>query len=493
MNLSLFQSLIKQRTGLAFNDHRSAKLTNAIRGAMARKNIKSEAEYYNLLLLSKSDFAGLVNQLTINETYFFREPLQLNILTKYLVPDLLKKKGTGTRIKILSAGCSTGEEPYSLALALLEHLGPGIKANLQVIGVDIDTEAIRRARQALYGKLSFRSLSPQLKDKYFDSSAGSQYQIKDFVREMVDFHFFNLTNQAPPATLGGLDVIFYRNVAIYFERDTQKEILRNLSRLLNQGGYLFTSATETLSHDFGLLTLIEIDGVFLYQRQPEGSNQKFGAGPGRTIMPPTPSNLFFTPPPGLLPFKEEEKKKEDQKPPQPQSFAELFAGAQRLIKAKQYPEALAGLKALLRHDPSHLRAFVLKANVLFNLDQLEEAQCACRRALDLDPLHLEGYLLLGLIARRQGDQENSRQRFKEALYIDPSCWLAHFFLAEIYQDSAEYQKARREYEIILNLSSRQELSDLGLDFFTLSVPLEQMTQLCRYKLAHLEGFPGLRK
>jgi len=127
MDLTPFRNLIRERTGLSFEDHQSAKFSRAIHEMVSKKGLESYAEYFELLLHNQNDFFDLINLLTINETFFFREPAHLRIFSERLIPELLQAKRSGMKVRILSAGCSTGEEPYSLAMALAEKYGMGIQ------------------------------------------------------------------------------------------------------------------------------------------------------------------------------------------------------------------------------------------------------------------------------------------------------------------------------------------------------------------------------
>ena len=520
MDLTPFKRLIKEKTGLSFGDSRSVKLAEVIQDVMSAKGIHSSAEFYNLILSSQREFVDMVNLLTINETYFFREPVHLKILSERLVPELFRRRRTGAKIRILSAGCSTGEEPYSLVMALMERMGLRIGAQFEIMGVDIDSDAIYRAKKGIYGNQSFRGFDQKLKSKYFDKMGDTQFKLKDFVKEMVDLRVFNLSSDLYPEYLCNLDVIFYRNVSIYFEQDTQKKIFGNLSRTLNNGGYFITSATETLSHNLNILSLTELDGTFFYQKATGPAADEIGtrlrskgdrtrlaqkrcpfgdlAGgidsrleratvtfPCKPLFSPSvPSEERMKVPSAIGVECEIEPQREKSRQ---KSLEESFEEALALAEDKRYDQAIERINELTACEPSFVRAHTLKGNLLINLERIEEAERACLKAVEIDELCLEGYLLLGLIAKKNEDHTTSVRRFKEALYVRPSCWLAHFYLAEIHHSRGELDKARREYTIILKLSERGELKDPGLSFFPLTVPIEQMMHLCRHKLACLEA------
>ena len=500
---SRFSLLIKEKTGLFFSEAQLSRLLEAIRVRMAERRIECPDEYYRLLVRDRLEFIDLVNLLTVNETYFFREPVHLRALTNYLIPEVLSRKKGGERVRILSAGCSTGEEPYSILMAAIEKMGPSTTALLHLTGVDIDSDAIRKAKRGIYGRQSFRSFDPRLRDKYFENAGGDTYRVRDPYRQMVDFQSFNLLTPLYPESLRRMDIVFYRNVSIYFDSSTQRKIFESLAAIMNEGGVLVTSSTETLSHNMEILTLTEVDGSFLYRKlSPSDAERERGEISGTRspfpVMPGAPDRGDSTregsldPKGGVVPrpvpsasidkAPRSGKAKEEGRGEEKSSHS-LYEQALLLARRKRYSEAMTELKELLSVDAACVKAHVLRAHVLTNLDRLEEAERACLETTELDPLCLEAYLLLGLIAKTRQDSDQSVKRFKEALYIRSSCWVAHFHLAETYFSLGEAEKARSEYRIVMNLLEKGETADPGLNLFSLSISTDQIIQMCRHKLA----------
>lgn len=549
MDLTPFKNLVKEKCGLVFEDEKSIILATGIHNRISQLGLGSPLDYFHYLLRDQEEFFHLVNLLTINETYFFRESIHLRVFSERLIPQLLKQRFELTgeekerkKIKILSAGCSTGEEPYSLVITLIEKYGIGMRDFFSVIAVDIDTKAIQTAKKGIYGSKSFRNLAPaaslklnfensnlkkfddNLKSKYFKKIDDHQYEIRAFIKEMVDFQSFNLLSDFYPDTLQGIDIIFYRNVSIYFESLTQRRVFQKLSQILNEKGYLFMSSTETFLHNLGILSLIEVDGAFLYQKnvqlnveerrksfsREQGIRRgKWGVGnleaskkteeTGRLSLFPysyasTSKILSHS-----LPL--ESPKSGENPVPEPQkTYVEKrkdshlrFNKALYLAKYKKYHEALTIVEELIEGEPPLERigaffskAYTLKASILINLQQLEEAKKTCWKILEGNTWYLEGYLLLGLIAKIQNNEQEALRRFKEALYIQPSCWLAHFYLAEIYYIRGDRERACREYKIVMKLLEKGNLSAHGLTFFPLSFSTEQVIHLCHHNLDKLQ-------
>ena len=231
MDLTPFSNLIKDRCGFSFNDIRTAILEDSIRKRMSEIGAESCTKYFNSIVDSRAEFCQLINLLTVNETYFFREPAHLDVLATRIVPALLAvKTKPNDKLKIVSAGCSTGEEPYSIIIKLMEKYGPGAQNLVSVTGFDIDSHALATARKGVYSGHSFRGFSDNLREKYFERAGESGYRVRDVVRNSVEFVELNLFSEAYPDEVRDADIIFYRNVSIYFERDTQKLIFGNLCK-----------------------------------------------------------------------------------------------------------------------------------------------------------------------------------------------------------------------------------------------------------------------
>jgi len=496
MDLEPFKNLIKEKCGLYFDESRVVKLSDGICARMSKNGIESHDMYLDHLLRDQDEFNELVNLLTINETYFYREPVHLQLLVERLIPEMLVNRKSGDKIKIISAGCSTGEEPYSLVMALMEKFGTGVRDSVRVIGADIDTEAVGKALEGVFYGHSFRGFDNDLKGKYFESVANNLYKIKDIVKENVEFEKLNLLSDTYPDALRGADVIFYRNVSIYFEPETQKNIFRNLAGLLNEKGYLFVSSTETLSHNIGILSLIELDGSFIYHKEIELALDDRRKPVLKNLE--TQKHKYVIKDAGNYKTKAAQLPDKPNKPSQPTAHKAQsterrsdshasFDEALSMARNRKYEEALGCLDKLILQVPSFIKGYMLKAGILINMKRVEDAEMVCLKGIEMDRLCLEGYLLLGLTAKIRNDEEMALKRFKEALYIQSSCWLAHFYLAEIYIARGETEKACRAYEMASKILKKGGDNDHGLTFFPLSFSVDQIAHLCDHNLARLKG------
>jgi chemotaxis protein methyltransferase CheR len=506
MDIVLIKELIKKRSGLSFENQGETLLKCGVQKRMSEREVSSFAGYLHYLHDDEDEFCRLINLLTVNETYFYREPIHLAVLTNSIVPELISCRTLGQTIKIISAGCSTGEEPYSLAIALMEKYGSGMQALFSIMGADIDDEVLEKAREGIFGSLSFRSLGTALRDKYFEPFDNNQYRIKDLVREKIRFCKLNLMDSSYPAEFQGSDIIFYRNVAIYFGPETQKNIFGKLADLLNDRGYLFMSSTETYSHNIGLLSLVEKDGIFLYnkklelaiedrrkcqttiddnKRRPNASRKLSGNTPTGGYIVKKADSKWSAIDQRTAPARKNlsQRLNSSRRKDSPQ---QLFDEALLLSKDKRYSEALEKIDRILELDPAFKKAYMLKAGLLINMQEIGDAERICLKSIEIDQWCLEAYLLLGLIAKLRNDEELAVKRFKEALYIQSSCWLAHFYLGEMYVSRSDPQAACREYEIVIKLLQKGEITDHGLSYFPLSFPVDQVLHLCEHNIAKLK-------
>ena len=202
-DLTPFQELVRRRSGLQLETMAESSLKLALEKRMAATNADIPSAYYSRVLRDEAEFDELVSLLTINETYFYREPRQLELLTQRLLPALLAK-GPGLPLRILSAGCSTGEEPYSIAIAILEKFGESAGRLVSIVAGDIDQHALRRARQAEYPEYSFRAMPAALRERYFTPASPRTDRLKEQVRAMIEFQSLNLLASKLPEKLTNL-------------------------------------------------------------------------------------------------------------------------------------------------------------------------------------------------------------------------------------------------------------------------------------------------
>ena len=212
----------------------------------------------------------LASHLTIGETYFFRERRSLEILEERIVPDLLRTRpGSSTQLNMWSAGCATGEEPYSIAIMLSELMAPWKYANIEILATDLNTKSLRKASQGTYTEWSFRGTPQWVRRRYFEPAENGRFAVTPAIKRMVTFAQLNLMDDDyTPLSNGtsGLDVIFCRNVLMYFTPEGMRKVVRQLYRYLATDGWLIVSPTETSQELFAAFATTSFGDVTLYKK-----------------------------------------------------------------------------------------------------------------------------------------------------------------------------------------------------------------------------------
>ncbi len=233
-----FKKDIFQLTTIDLNAYKERQMKRRIDTLIQRHKIKSYNEYVQAIRTDQKMFEQFVNYLTINVSEFYRNPEQWTLLDQQIFPDLIKK--FGKNLVIWSAACSTGDEPYSLVMALSRHVPIN---QIRIIATDIDNQVLEKARLGLYNEKSVASVPADLKSKYF-KKVGPSYQISDEIKRQVDFRKHNLLKDAYPT---GCHMIVCRNVVIYFTDEAKDEIYMKFNKSLVKNGVLFIGNTEQIT------------------------------------------------------------------------------------------------------------------------------------------------------------------------------------------------------------------------------------------------------
>ena len=481
MNLAPFKQVIEQRCGLDFKPDSFLYLDEAVQARMRAQGLENDGEYLVRLKGDAQEISHLVNLLTNNETYFFRERGHYRLVTRRLFPELMKNRlQVGQPVRLVSAGCATGEEPYSLAIALAEHFGEGVLDHLEIIGLDIDEEALHEARMAVYGDYSFRGVDPAIRSAYFHEFPGNRYILMDTLRNRVRFLSHNLVTWPYPPEAQEADLIFYRNVSIYYQSSTQGLILKHLANLLSPKGYLIMGAVEIGQHHLADLHLNQEGEVFYFSKTP--------GGPIDPVKPPAGRLEGSTP---VKQFPRRSGALSDGPPstgkPDPGIERDrILETACDLARSQQFERALAVLESGLSGETPWPAAYGVQAYCLLQLNRLRQAEAVCLEVLRHNEWSVEAYLILGLASRQAGDTASAQAAFQKAVYLDPACWLAHYHLAEGFAALKHTEEAQREYAVTLRLLNKKGLDHHGLPFLPLQDTLDQMIRLCHSRLEELE-------
>lgn len=262
------RDFIYEKTGIYVPDNKKYFLENRLSKVIKEKNFRSYEDYLYYLRYSanRNDIARLFDAVTTNETFFFREPQQFEVFSNNLISQILKENGQMGRkdIKIWSAACSTGEEPYTIAMILLEK-SELVSVRKEIYASDISESVLMSAKRAMYGGYSVRNIPPQYMAKYFKDSGGI-YVLSEQVKSLVKFMNINLIEEKEVKQLKGLDVVFCRNVLIYFDDKAKKKAVSLIYDVLRPKGYLFVGTSESLHNVTRAFRPLAINKVIVYQK-----------------------------------------------------------------------------------------------------------------------------------------------------------------------------------------------------------------------------------
>lgn len=406
-----------------------------------------------------------------HETIFFRNLPHVRALRDVILPQLHRQKLAHTPLRIWSAGCSTGEEPYSLAILALEAFGQPLPRPIEIWATDLSETALTKARVGCYRGRALNNVTPPQLSRYF-LPQGTTWKVRDEVRNLVHFERLNLLDPFPKRA-HGIDIIFCQNVTIYFPLATFRTLMEHFYALLPDGGYLFLGFSETLWNIYDAFRLIEVEGAFIYTKA-KGSPKKPTSPAGSTLVtiPSQPAGPPRGLPPRLAPRvaqatapqpeRKEARVEGASKQPvnQPKEQTDLFQQATALLEAGQAAEALVLLNRLPLHGPQAPQALALVARAHANRGDLDVAVAEARRALELDSLTTEAYLLLGIVYAQQGQLSVAAQNLERARYLEPESALISFHLAETYRQLKRLDVAQREYRNTLRKLAPQPADSL---------------------------------
>ena len=241
-----FKELIYSETGITMRDSKRILVSNRLRKRINALNLTSYDEYYNFLTRTNEgakELPNFIDAISTNETYFYRGDNQFEVLKKFILPELFQKK---SKIRIWSAGCSSGEEPYSICIVILETAGTQWKGIVEIVATDINTEVIEKAKEGTYSGRTLKFVPKTLMTRYFEGVGNEKFRVREAVKEIISFKCHNLLKDEPPGF--GFNIIFCRNVMIYFNKSTQKFIVDgSFNKALTHDGYLFIGHSESLS------------------------------------------------------------------------------------------------------------------------------------------------------------------------------------------------------------------------------------------------------
>lgn len=267
-----FCEFLYRRTGISFTEGKRYFIDRRLEDRIAATGSSSFQSYFSLLRVDADhEIEHLINSFTVNETYFYREHHQLRWMTSSLLSGIAVLKPPGSTVRIWSIPCSTGEEPYSIALWLMENWPQVDNYNIEIVGSDIDTRALNAAAEGIYGERALMRLSRDIVSRYFKPVADGNHQIDEGLRGSIEFTRANLIDQQDMVRYRDFDLIFCRNVLIYFDDASRRQAAENLYDCLRPGGYICLGHSESMSRISPLFSVCRFPDAIVYQR-PEADH-----------------------------------------------------------------------------------------------------------------------------------------------------------------------------------------------------------------------------
>lgn len=419
------------RLGLHFPPERWPDLMRAVDAAAPKLGCGSSRDCLARLAtasLTPAQIDALVPHLAVGETYFLRQPAAFAALRERILPGLIAaRRGEARRLRIWSAGCSSGEEPYSIAITLAESLPELQRWNIAILASDINPLALARAREACYSGWSFRGVGADIRARYFSHQADGRYRLAPDLRALVSVVPLNLAEDCYPAVetnTNAMDVIFCRNVLMYFHPERARAVVERLARCLVEGGWLVVSAVEGSLVKTPSLQPHRLSDLIVFRKEsgvraeasvpPQGEPAATAAALARRRAAPA-------------------------------TGAAPLSLAAALYREGRYDEAATALEGLLAQGRARAEALLLLARAQANRGHLREALARCDEALALAALDPAASYLRASILLELGQPQSAAEAFRRTLYLNPECPLAHFSLGNLLANEGHRPAARRHY------------------------------------------------
>ncbi|MBF0401010.1 MAG: hypothetical protein HQL90_09610 [Magnetococcales bacterium] len=470
--LERFCRIVSVHTGLVIPSHDMSHLREKLIRRLHATRLGGAERY--LALLASEGTAGevewreLVLELTTGESYFFRDSGQMRLLREVVLPELLRNREAERSLRVWSAGCSTGEEPYSLAILLQELLGGAGPWNLMIKGTDINEYALQQAREGRYGRWAFRGVGEEVLNRHFSPVRG-EWQLSAALRGMVTFERVNLIKDLFPDSGRGLcdlDLIVCRNVFIYFDNNAIAGIMARFAACLRPGGYVLTGHAEVQQPvaqlvASGVLPLVarQFPDSVIFYRPVEGDpvvmtrQQRMHALAGpvrpRVVVAPLPKRVGGQQGGGgataghVAPVRVAVQR--SAAVPVEQSVEQGVKEVRSLLAQGRYGESIRLADRLLAAGAAHLVAdlTLLLARGHASLGDGLKAEGYCRDALRHRPFAAEPHFLLATLVHDRGDLEQAKVLLQKTLYVDRAHVPAYLQLAMLYQEEGNLERARQ--------------------------------------------------
>jgi chemotaxis protein methyltransferase CheR len=472
-DIESFRAIVVRRLGLKFDDGNPARLVDVLRQRMEATDSPRFESYVNHLTTSpRPELAILAERLTVTETFFFRNADNLRAFSEVVLPGRVRARPDDKRLRILSAGCASGEEPYSLAILVREALPDLAAWDVKITGIDINPAMLAKARQARYTSWSLRATSQESQRRYFRRQ-GDDFVLDPAIQKMVTFEERNLVDQDPLFWQSlACDVVFCRNVLMYFAPDQAEQVVQRIAQALLPGGFLFLGHTDTLrlANEF---VLCQSRDTFYYRRGGrEPDSHAVGESTGSWVdVIARASERIGTLADGAAP------------PAVARSWD--LGPVVEAVKEERFSDALDLITALPPGADDDPDALLLRAVLLTNNGKLVESEAVCKRLLALDGLNAGAHYVMALCREHASDATGAIQHDQAAIHLDASFAMPHLHLGIMAKRAGDVVTARRDLGQALILLARE--NDSRVLLFGGGFSRETLLQLSRTELRAAGG------
>lgn len=472
-----FREFVSEKMGLYFSEERLNDMARGLGSAAAELGFDDEESCAKWLMssrLTREQTEILAAHLTVGETYFFREKKSFEAFEWEILPQLIdSRRKSGRHLRIWSAGCATGEEAYSIAI-LLSKIIPDLKKwNILILATDINPHFLCRASKGVYGAWSFRDSPSWLKPRYFRKTEEGRFEIHPDISGMVTFEYQNLAQDAYPSLLSNtnaMDVIFCRNVLMYFSPGMQKRVIQNFYRSLVEGGWLMVSPSEMSNDLFPQFACINFSGTTFYKKDTAkcliDEASSLGGRQQRTMFQdttaPSPLSQEYTGEMGidLSATAVESIETAGDKKPSAKLTPDPYEKARDFYGQGCYDEALRLIEILLSENSLDPKLMALLAMVYANQGRLSDALEWSEKAVALDKMNPDRHYLLATILQEQGKTGEAAAALKKSLYLNQDFVLAHFMLGNMMRRQDRMVEADKHFNNALLLLERRNREEI---------------------------------
>jgi len=506
-----FRTIIARRLGLQYEDGKLDYLAEVARRRMELVGSTRFESYLERLISSpkgSDEFRALAEELTVNETFFFRNADNCRAFAETVLPERIRAKTREKRLRILSAGCASGEEPYSLAVLVREALSDLGNWDVKIIGLDVNPAVLAKAAQARYSAWSLRATSEDAKRRYFRAD-GPDFVLAPAIQKMVTFEERNLVDEDPLFWQSlACDVVFCRNVLMYFTPDKARDVVRRIGGALLPGGFFFLGHAETLRGLTQEFHLCHTHDTFYYRRRDAseavvatatwvGLSREQAEDSLPAVVESTASwvDVIQRASERIATLADGRSGSPSQDAPLTTPAGQAAATAAprawdlglvlEALRQERFSDALELIRSLPPDSHEDPDALLLRAVLLTNNGRLDESEEVCSRLLAVDELNAGAHYLMALCREHAGDSTGAIEHGQTAIYLDAGFAMPHLHLGIMAKRSGDAATAQRELGQALILLGREDASRLLL--FGGGFSRDTLLQLCRTELRAAGG------